>query len=97
MVTKEKKTTEQTATRSKVKRLIEGEVVSDKMQKTIVVKVIRRFKHPLIGKVVQRFKKYKVHDEDAKAKVGDWVEVAESRPLSKTKHMVLSRVVRQAS
>jgi len=97
MVTKEKKTTVQTAPRPKVKRLLEGEVVSDKMQKTIVVKVIRRFKHPLIGKVVQRFKKYKVHDEDAQAKVGDWVEVAESRPLSKTKHMVLSRVVRQAS
>ncbi|MBU1007474.1 30S ribosomal protein S17 [Candidatus Dependentiae bacterium] len=81
---------------TKRKRVLEGEVVSDKMQKTVVVKVTRRFKHPLLGKTVQKSKKYKVHDEQGTAHVGDWVEIAESRPLSKTKHMVLSRIIRQA-
>lgn len=76
------------------KRVLEGEVISDKMQKTVVVKVTRRYKHPLLGKTVQKSKKYKVHDEQGEAHVGDWVEIAESRPLSKTKHMVLSRVIR---
>lgn len=77
----------------KVQRILTGEVVSDKMQKTIVVKVSKRFKHPILGKIVQRSKNYKVHDEQESAKVGDKVEIRESKPLSKTKHMVLSRVV----
>jgi small subunit ribosomal protein S17 len=77
-----------------VKRVLIGEVVSDKMQNTIVVKVTRRFRHPLIGKIVQRSKKYKVHDANEEAKVGDWVEIRESTPLSKTKHMVLDRIVK---
>lgn len=79
----------------KVKRVLTGEVVSDKMEKTVVVKVTRRFKHPILGKIVQRSKRYKVHDEDQVAKVGDWVEISGSRPLSKTKHMKLSRVIKQ--
>lgn len=79
------------------KHLLEGEVVSDKMDKTVVVKVTRRFKHPLLGKIVQKSKKYKAHDENSEAKVGDWVEIWEGRPLSKTKHMVLSRVIKKAS
>ena len=90
-------TTKKAEPRAKVKRVLEGEVVSDKMQKTIVVKVTRRFKHPLLGKTVQKSKKYKVHDEQGVANVGDWVEISESRPLSKTKHMILDRVVKQAS
>jgi len=73
---------------------LEGEVVSSGMQKTIVVKVNRTFKHPLVGKTVTCSKKYKAHDESSKAKIGDWVEIAESRPISKTKHMILSRIVR---
>jgi small subunit ribosomal protein S17 len=77
-----------------VKRVLTGEVLSDKMDKTITVKVTRRFRHPLLGKTVQKSKKYKVHDEQGVAKVGDWVEISESRPLSKTKHMTLDRVVR---
>ena len=78
-------------------RKLEGKVVSNKMDKTIVVKVSRRFVHPFVGKVVQKAKSYKVHDENKTAKVGDWVEICECRPLSKTKHMVLSKVVREAN
>jgi small subunit ribosomal protein S17 len=78
----------------KTSRVLTGEVVSDKMQKTVVVKVTRRFQHPLIGKTIQTSKNYKVHDENRLAKVGDWVEISECRPLSKTKHMVLTRVLR---
>jgi len=70
-----------------------GEVVSDKMDKTIVVKVFRAFRHPLFGKVVRRHKKYHVHDKNNTAKIGDWVEIAESRPVSKMKHMALVRVL----
>ena len=82
---------------NKVKRVLSGEVISDKMQKTIVVKVTRRFKHPLVGKIVQKSKHYKAHDENEQAKVGDLVEIIECRPLSKTKHMMLERVVKKAS
>jgi small subunit ribosomal protein S17 len=70
-----------------------GEVTSDKMDKTIVVKVSRSMRHPLLGKVVRRHKKYHVHDENNAAKIGDWVEIKESRPISKTKHMALVRVL----
>ncbi len=70
-----------------------GEVTSDKMDKTIVVKVSRAMRHPLFGKVVRLHKKYHVHDESNTAKIGDWVEIKESRPLSKTKHMALVRVL----
>ena len=93
MESKENKTMVKTS----VKRVLQGEVVSDKMEKTIVVKATRRFKHPLLGKIVTKAKKYKVHDEDGGAGVGDFVEFCECRPLSKTKHMVLSRIIRKAS
>lgn len=73
-----------------------GEVVSDGMDKTIVVKTIRMFQHPLLGKVMKSSKKYKVHDEREEAKVGDVVEFREGRPLSKTKYMYLARVVKKA-
>lgn len=62
-----------------------GEVVSDKMQKTIVVRVERRFRHPEFKKVVSSFSKYYAHDEVGKAKVGDLVRIQETRPLSRTK------------
>lgn len=74
-----------------------GVVLSDKMDKTIVVEVARTVKHPLYGKVVKKFKKYSAHDADNVCKVGDIVEIAECRPLSKTKHMVVSRVVSKAA
>ncbi|HBS47937.1 TPA: 30S ribosomal protein S17 [Candidatus Dependentiae bacterium] len=76
---------------------MEGEVVSDKMDKTIVVEVTRTLKHPVLGKVIKRSKKYKVHDEKNSAKVGNWVEFAECRPLSKTKHMVLCKIIRSSN
>ncbi len=74
-------------------RLFVGEVISDKMDKTIVVKVSRTFKFPLLNKIVTRAKKYKVHDEREEANVGDTVEFRECRPISKTKHMILNRVL----
>lgn len=62
-----------------------GEVVSSKMQKTIVVRVERRFRHPTFKKVVTSFSKLYAHDEKSEAKVGDLVRVQETRPLSRTK------------
>jgi small subunit ribosomal protein S17 len=74
-------------------KTLEGLVVSDKMEKTVVVKVTGIFKHSLYGKVVKRFKKYKVHDDNNECKIGDLIEIVRSRPLSKTKCMVLKRVI----
>ena len=70
-----------------------GEVVSNKMQKTIVVSVKRRFPHPQFKKVVTSFKKFYAHDEKSEAKVGDIVRIQETRPLSKTKRWRLVKVV----
>jgi small subunit ribosomal protein S17 len=77
----------------KMKRVMTGSVVSDKMNKTIVVDVSRDYMHPLFNKVVRTSKKYKVHDETEQAKIGDVVEFYEGRPVSKTKYMYLSRVI----
>ncbi len=71
----------------------EGAVVSDRMDKTIVVSVERRFAHPLYGKQVKRHKKYYAHDEDNAARVGDVVRIMETRPLSKKKRWRLIEVV----
>ena len=65
--------------------LLKGVVVSDKMQKTVVVSVSRFIKHPLYGKFYKVSKKYKAHDEDNAHKVGDTVEIVETRPISKDK------------
>ena len=67
------------------KRILQGHVVSNKNNKTIVVKVKRRFRHPFYGKVISRSKKYHAHDEKNKFKVGDIVEIIESKPFSKKK------------
>lgn len=75
------------------KRLFVGEVVSDKMEKTVVVTVVRHFKHPIFGKFVKQDKRYKVHNPKDEAKIGDTIEFYEGAPLSKTKHMYLSRIV----
>jgi small subunit ribosomal protein S17 len=74
----------------------EGVVVSDKMDKSVVVRVERRVRHPLYGKVVTRSKKFHVHDEENKAKVGDVVRIQECRPLSRLKRWRLVDVVRSA-
>jgi|SRR5687768_13118855 len=70
-----------------------GEVISDKMDKTIVVRVERRFQHPRFKKVVTSFKKFYAHDEKNEAKVGDVVLITETRPLSKTKSWRLVQVI----
>lgn len=80
----------------KNKQTLVGEVVSDKMDKTIVVQVNRDMRHPEYHKVVRRSKKYKVHDEQETAKVGDTVEIHVGRPTSKTKYMYLSRIIKAA-
>ena len=67
------------------KRILQGTVVSDKNDKTVVVKVERRFTHPLYKKTVRRSKNYKAHDEANVKKVGDLVSIQESRPISKDK------------
>jgi small subunit ribosomal protein S17 len=70
-----------------------GEVISNKMTKTIVVRVERRFPHPEFKKVVTQYNKFYAHDEKAEAKVGDRVRIQECRPLSKTKRWRLVEVV----
>ena len=69
----------------KKKKRLEGIVVSDKMQKTVVVKVERKAAHPLYKKIVSYHKKYKAHDEKNECKIGDRVIIEECRPISKTK------------
>jgi small subunit ribosomal protein S17 len=81
---------------TKVVRTVSGRVVSDKMDKTITVLVERKVKHPLIGKVIVKSNKFHAHDEKNECKEGDLVTIAESRPLSKTKTWVLSKVVSKA-
>ena len=73
-----------------------GEVVSNKMTKTIVVRVQRRFPHPQFKKIVTSYKKFYAHDENSEAKVGDTVCIEESRPLSKLKRWTLVKVVERA-
>jgi len=73
-----------------------GTVVSDKMQKTLVVSVVRKFRHANYGKVITRHKKYKVHNDDLKIKSGDVVKIKEIRPISKEKKfIVLEKVTDQ--
>ena len=81
----EKAMTETTESTRGFRKTREGYVVSDKMDKTVVVAVEDRFKHPLYGKVVRRTSKLKAHDEKNLAKAGDFVEIIESRPMSRSK------------
>ncbi|HCD09644.1 MAG TPA: 30S ribosomal protein S17 [Thermoanaerobacter sp.] len=73
-----------------------GTVVSNKMQKTIVVAVEGRVRHPLYGKTIKRTKKFKVHDENNVCNVGDIVKIMETRPLSKEKRWRLVEIVKRA-
>jgi small subunit ribosomal protein S17 len=79
------------------RRTLQGVVVSDKMEKTIVVAVDRRVKHPLYEKVITLTTKVHVHDADGRCKIGDKVLIEESRPISKTKSWVLLNILEQAS
>lgn len=76
------------------RKVLEGYVVSDKMDKTIVVRVERKVKHPVYKKTVTHYKKFKVHDPENKAKIGNYVRIKESRPYSKEKKFRLIEVVR---
>ncbi|WP_182084592.1 30S ribosomal protein S17 [Aureimonas sp. ME7] len=71
------------------KRVLQGTVVSDKNDKTVVVLVERRFTHPLFKKTVRRSKKYKAHDESNQYKVGDTVSIEETKPISKDKTWIV--------
>jgi small subunit ribosomal protein S17 len=73
-----------------------GKVVSDKMQKTVVVVIERRVPHPVYGKMVTRTKKLKAHDEENTAKTGDTVRITETRPLSKDKRWRVVEIVERA-
>ena len=74
-------------------RLLEGKVVSDKMDKTIVVETEQTYMHPKFRKVLRKTKSYKVHDEHNQAKAGDIVRFFQCRPLAKTKYMYLAEIV----
>jgi small subunit ribosomal protein S17 len=73
-----------------------GVVVSDKMQKTVVVKIDRRVQHPVYSKMVTRTRKVKAHDEENSAKAGDTVRIMETRPLSKDKRWRVVEIVERA-
>ena len=81
---------------NKNRKIVSGQVVSDKMDKTIVVTVERRFSHPVFKKIVRRNKKYKAHDEKNECNVGDIVEICECRPLSKHKRWRLVDITKKA-
>ena len=74
-----------------------GKVVSDKRAKTVTVLIERRVKHELYGKIVGKSSKYHAHDEKSEYKMGDIIEIAESRPISKTKNWVATRLVQKAA
>ena len=79
------------------KKELVGEVVSDKMNKTIVVKVSRRVRHPQYHKVITKHKKFYAHDEKDEARLGDRVRIVESQPLSKLKRWTLAEIVVKAA
>ena len=84
-------TTARTARKTRV-----GVVVSDKMDKTVVVEIERRFPHPLYGKMVTRTRRLKAHDEENAAKTGDRVRITETRPLSKQKRWRVLEIIERA-
>ena len=86
-----------TEAKTALKRTLVGKVVSDKRAKTVTVLVERRVKHPIYDKIVIKSSKYHAHDEKGEYKMGDLIEIAESRPLSKTKNWVATRLVQKAA
>lgn len=81
-----------TETEVKVVRSFSGRVVSDKMDKTVTVLIERKVKHPLVGKVISKSRKFHAHDENNECKEGDIVTITESRPLSKHKSWVVTKI-----
>lgn len=88
--------TQTTSQQAKRQRTLVGKVVSNKMDKTVVVRVERRVKHPVYGKIVIRSNKYKAHDETNQYNEGDTVEIAEGRPISRDKSWSVVRLVEAA-
>ena len=84
------------ATERNERKTREGVVVSDKMDKTVVVSVVEKYKHPLYKKTVTRTKRFKAHDESNECGVGDRVEIIETRPISKDKCWRVNRIVEKA-
>ncbi|WP_126444114.1 30S ribosomal protein S17 [Sulfuricystis multivorans] len=84
-------------TNKPMRRTLEGRVVSDKMQKTVTVLIERRVKHPVIGKVITRSKKYHAHVEGLTVSAGDLVQIEECAPISKTKAWRVSKVIQRAA
>ena len=78
------------------RKVLTGRVVSDKMEKTVVVEVVRQKRHPLYGKVVRTSKKYKAHDEHNRARIGDVVRIKECRPMSREKRWVVTHILERA-
>lgn len=89
-------TAEQVQTPAKRQRTLIGKVVSNKMDKTVVVLVERRVKHPLLGKIIMRSDRYKAHDESNECNEGDMVEIAEGRPISRSKAWSVVRTIEAA-
>ncbi|MDR2653698.1 MAG: 30S ribosomal protein S17 [Mycoplasmataceae bacterium] len=87
---------EKKVSRINTRKIFQGVVVSDKMNKTIVVNVERKFSHPKLQKLVVSNKKYHTHDEKQEAKIGDKVLITETKPLSKTKFYRLVKIVEKA-
>lgn len=88
-------TEENKVTENKLQHTIVGKVVSDKMNKTIVVQIERKVKHPQYGKYVRRFSKMVAHDEKNDCRMGDIVSIQQTRPLSKTKRWKLVEIVKR--
>ncbi len=88
--------TEAIASNSSLTRTLTGRVVSDKMNKTVTVLVERRVKHPMIGKYITRSNKFHAHSEANEFKLGDLVEIAETRPISRTKAWKVVRLLEKA-
>jgi len=86
-----------TEAKPSLKRTLTGKVVSAKRAKTVTVLIERSVKHPIYDKIVVRSSKYHAHDEQGQYKLGDTVEITESRPLSKTKNWVATRLVQKAA
>ena len=86
-----------TEAKKSLKRTLIGKVVSDKRTKTVTVLVERRVKHALYGKIVAKSSKYHAHDEIGEYHLGDLIEITESKPISKTKNWVATRLVQKAA
>lgn len=73
-----------------------GKVISDKMQKTVIVRVMRMSRHPKYNRIIKKYNKFKAHDEKSAAKAGDTVRIQETRPLSRDKHFRIIEILKKA-